>query len=71
LLVAPVPLETDSIHATDHPTERKAYAITLSLTCSGKASGPDYLRRFALEQVVATNSAAVGSNAWLIAIEDE
>jgi RHH-type proline utilization regulon transcriptional repressor/proline dehydrogenase/delta 1-pyrroline-5-carboxylate dehydrogenase len=36
-----------------------------------KAGGPDYLRRFALEQVVATNTAAVGGNASLIAIEDE
>jgi RHH-type proline utilization regulon transcriptional repressor/proline dehydrogenase/delta 1-pyrroline-5-carboxylate dehydrogenase len=36
-----------------------------------KAGGPDYLRRFALEQVVATNTAAAGGNASLIAIEDE
>jgi RHH-type proline utilization regulon transcriptional repressor/proline dehydrogenase/delta 1-pyrroline-5-carboxylate dehydrogenase len=36
-----------------------------------KAGGPDYVRRFALEQVVATNTAAAGGNASLIAIEDE
>jgi RHH-type proline utilization regulon transcriptional repressor/proline dehydrogenase/delta 1-pyrroline-5-carboxylate dehydrogenase len=36
-----------------------------------KAGGPDYLRRFALEQVVATNTAAAGGNASLIAMEDE
>ena len=36
-----------------------------------KAGGPDYLRRFALEQVVSTNTAAAGGNASLIAIEDE
>jgi RHH-type proline utilization regulon transcriptional repressor/proline dehydrogenase/delta 1-pyrroline-5-carboxylate dehydrogenase len=35
-----------------------------------KAGGPDYLRRFALEQVVATNTAASGGNASLIAMED-
>ena len=32
-----------------------------------KAGGPDYLRRFALEQVVSTNTAAAGGNASLIA----
>jgi RHH-type proline utilization regulon transcriptional repressor/proline dehydrogenase/delta 1-pyrroline-5-carboxylate dehydrogenase len=35
-----------------------------------KAGGPDYLRRFALEQVVSTNTAAAGGNASLIAMED-
>jgi RHH-type proline utilization regulon transcriptional repressor/proline dehydrogenase/delta 1-pyrroline-5-carboxylate dehydrogenase len=35
-----------------------------------KAGGPDYLRRFAVEQVVATNTAAVGGNASLIAMDD-
>ena len=32
-----------------------------------KAGGPNYLRRFALEQVVSVNTAAVGSNASLLA----
>jgi RHH-type proline utilization regulon transcriptional repressor/proline dehydrogenase/delta 1-pyrroline-5-carboxylate dehydrogenase len=32
-----------------------------------KAGGPDYLRRFAVEQTVATNTAAVGGNASLLA----
>lgn len=32
-----------------------------------KAGGPDYLRRFAVEQTVATNTAAVGGNAGLLA----
>jgi RHH-type proline utilization regulon transcriptional repressor/proline dehydrogenase/delta 1-pyrroline-5-carboxylate dehydrogenase len=36
-----------------------------------KAGGPDYLRRFALEQVVSVNTAAVGGNAALIAMGDE
>ena len=36
-----------------------------------KAGGPDYLRRFSLEQVVATNTAAAGGNASLIAMDDE
>jgi RHH-type proline utilization regulon transcriptional repressor/proline dehydrogenase/delta 1-pyrroline-5-carboxylate dehydrogenase len=36
-----------------------------------KAGGPDYVGRFAVEQVVATNTAAAGGNASLIAIEDE
>ena len=36
-----------------------------------KAGGPDYLRRFSLEQSVSTNTAAVGGNASLIAMEDE
>ena len=35
-----------------------------------KAGGPDYLRRFALEQVVSTNTAAAGGNASLIAMDD-
>ena len=35
-----------------------------------KAGGPDYLPRFALEQVVSVNTAAVGGNASLIAMED-
>jgi len=32
-----------------------------------KAGGPNYLRRFALEQVVSVNTAAVGGNASLLA----
>jgi RHH-type proline utilization regulon transcriptional repressor/proline dehydrogenase/delta 1-pyrroline-5-carboxylate dehydrogenase len=32
-----------------------------------KAGGPDYLRRFAIEQTVATNTAAIGGNASLLA----
>jgi RHH-type proline utilization regulon transcriptional repressor/proline dehydrogenase/delta 1-pyrroline-5-carboxylate dehydrogenase len=36
-----------------------------------KAGGPDYLRRFCLEQVVSINTAAAGGNASLIAMEDE
>jgi RHH-type proline utilization regulon transcriptional repressor/proline dehydrogenase/delta 1-pyrroline-5-carboxylate dehydrogenase len=36
-----------------------------------KAGGPDYLRRFALEQAVSINTAAAGGNASLIAMEDE
>jgi len=35
-----------------------------------KAGGPDYLRRFAFEQVVSTNTAAAGGNASLIAMDD-
>ncbi len=36
-----------------------------------KAGGPDYLSRFALEQVVSVNTAAAGGNASLIAMEDD
>jgi RHH-type proline utilization regulon transcriptional repressor/proline dehydrogenase/delta 1-pyrroline-5-carboxylate dehydrogenase len=36
-----------------------------------KAGGPDYLRRFAVEQVVSVNTAAAGGNASLIAMDDE
>ena len=36
-----------------------------------KAGGPDYLRRFALEQVVSINTAAAGGNASLIAMDDD
>jgi RHH-type proline utilization regulon transcriptional repressor/proline dehydrogenase/delta 1-pyrroline-5-carboxylate dehydrogenase len=36
-----------------------------------KAGGPDYLRRFAQEQVVSVNTAAAGGNASLIAMEDD
>jgi RHH-type transcriptional regulator, proline utilization regulon repressor / proline dehydrogenase / delta 1-pyrroline-5-carboxylate dehydrogenase len=32
-----------------------------------KAGGPNYLRRFALEQVVTVNTTAVGGNASLLA----
>ncbi|MCX7094407.1 MAG: bifunctional proline dehydrogenase/L-glutamate gamma-semialdehyde dehydrogenase PutA [Methylobacter sp.] len=32
-----------------------------------KAGGPDYLRRFAIEQTVTTNTAAIGGNATLLA----
>ncbi len=35
-----------------------------------KAGGPNYLRRFAVEQVVTVNTAAVGGNASLLATED-
>ena len=35
-----------------------------------KAGGPDYLRRFAAEQVVTVNTAAAGGNAGLLALED-
>jgi RHH-type proline utilization regulon transcriptional repressor/proline dehydrogenase/delta 1-pyrroline-5-carboxylate dehydrogenase len=33
-----------------------------------KAGGPDYLRRFTLEQTVTVNTAAAGGNASLIAM---
>jgi RHH-type proline utilization regulon transcriptional repressor/proline dehydrogenase/delta 1-pyrroline-5-carboxylate dehydrogenase len=36
-----------------------------------KAGGPNYLRRFANEQVVAINTAAAGGNASLLAAEEE
>jgi RHH-type proline utilization regulon transcriptional repressor/proline dehydrogenase/delta 1-pyrroline-5-carboxylate dehydrogenase len=36
-----------------------------------KAGGPDYLRRFAIEQVVSINTAAAGGNASLIALGDD
>jgi RHH-type proline utilization regulon transcriptional repressor/proline dehydrogenase/delta 1-pyrroline-5-carboxylate dehydrogenase len=36
-----------------------------------KAGGPDYLRRFAIEQVVSINTAAAGGNASLIAMGDD
>ncbi|MGZ8236719.1 MAG: aldehyde dehydrogenase family protein, partial [Methylobacter sp.] len=32
-----------------------------------KAGGPDYLRRFAIEQTVSVNTAALGGNAGLLA----
>jgi RHH-type proline utilization regulon transcriptional repressor/proline dehydrogenase/delta 1-pyrroline-5-carboxylate dehydrogenase len=35
-----------------------------------KAGGPDYLRRFALEQVISVNTAAFGGNATLLAEEE-
>jgi RHH-type transcriptional regulator, proline utilization regulon repressor / proline dehydrogenase / delta 1-pyrroline-5-carboxylate dehydrogenase len=35
-----------------------------------KAGGPDYLRRFAAEQVMTVNTAAAGGNAGLMALED-
>jgi RHH-type proline utilization regulon transcriptional repressor/proline dehydrogenase/delta 1-pyrroline-5-carboxylate dehydrogenase len=35
-----------------------------------KAGGPDYLLRFAAEQVITVNTAAVGGNAALLATED-
>src|SRR5207248_4735664 len=35
-----------------------------------KAGGPDYLRRFAQEQVVTINTAAAGGNASLFAVEE-
>ncbi len=35
-----------------------------------KAGGPDYLRRFSLEQSVSTNTAAAGGNATLLATEE-
>ncbi len=36
-----------------------------------KAGGPNYLRRFATEQVVTVNTAAAGGNASLLAAEEE
>ena len=36
-----------------------------------KAGGPNYLRRFAAEQVVTINTAAAGGNASLLAAEEE
>ena len=40
----------------------------MGLSGSGpKAGGPDYLRRFAIEQTVTTNTAAIGGNASLLA----
>ncbi|HEY6992575.1 MAG TPA: bifunctional proline dehydrogenase/L-glutamate gamma-semialdehyde dehydrogenase PutA [Xanthobacteraceae bacterium] len=43
-----------------------------SLSGTGpKAGGPNYLRRFAAEQVVTVNTAAAGGNASLLAAEDE
>jgi RHH-type proline utilization regulon transcriptional repressor/proline dehydrogenase/delta 1-pyrroline-5-carboxylate dehydrogenase len=36
-----------------------------------KAGGPNYLQRFALEQVVSTDTTAAGGNASLVTIEDE
>jgi RHH-type proline utilization regulon transcriptional repressor/proline dehydrogenase/delta 1-pyrroline-5-carboxylate dehydrogenase len=35
-----------------------------------KAGGPNYLQRFALEQVVTINTAAAGGNASLLAEEE-
>jgi RHH-type proline utilization regulon transcriptional repressor/proline dehydrogenase/delta 1-pyrroline-5-carboxylate dehydrogenase len=35
-----------------------------------KAGGPNYLRRFAAEQVVTVNTAAAGGNAGLLAQDD-
>jgi RHH-type proline utilization regulon transcriptional repressor/proline dehydrogenase/delta 1-pyrroline-5-carboxylate dehydrogenase len=35
-----------------------------------KAGGPNYLRRFVTEQVVAINTAASGGNASLFAVEE-
>jgi RHH-type proline utilization regulon transcriptional repressor/proline dehydrogenase/delta 1-pyrroline-5-carboxylate dehydrogenase len=35
-----------------------------------KAGGPDYLRRFGLEQTISTNTAAAGGNAALLATEE-
>jgi RHH-type proline utilization regulon transcriptional repressor/proline dehydrogenase/delta 1-pyrroline-5-carboxylate dehydrogenase len=35
-----------------------------------KAGGPNYLRRFATEQVVTVNSAAIGGNASLLVVDD-
>ena len=35
-----------------------------------KAGGPNYLRRFALEQVVTTNTAAAGGNVSLLTAEE-
>jgi RHH-type proline utilization regulon transcriptional repressor/proline dehydrogenase/delta 1-pyrroline-5-carboxylate dehydrogenase len=35
-----------------------------------KAGGPDYVRRFAAEQVVTVNTAAAGGNASLLTAEE-
>lgn len=43
-----------------------------SLSGTGpKAGGPNYLHRFATEQVVTVNTAAVGSNAGLLAQDEQ
>jgi len=36
-----------------------------------KAGGPNYLQRFALEQVISTDTTAAGGNASLVTLEDE
>ncbi len=36
-----------------------------------KAGGPHYLPRFAVEQTVSTNTAAVGGNATLLALASD
>jgi RHH-type proline utilization regulon transcriptional repressor/proline dehydrogenase/delta 1-pyrroline-5-carboxylate dehydrogenase len=36
-----------------------------------KAGGPHYLARFATEQTVSTNTAAVGGNASLLSLAEE
>jgi RHH-type proline utilization regulon transcriptional repressor/proline dehydrogenase/delta 1-pyrroline-5-carboxylate dehydrogenase len=36
-----------------------------------KAGGPNYLQRFALEQVVSTDTTAAGGNASLVTMEDQ
>ena len=36
-----------------------------------KAGGPDYLHRFSIEQVIATNTAAAGGNAGLLSLGEE
>jgi RHH-type proline utilization regulon transcriptional repressor/proline dehydrogenase/delta 1-pyrroline-5-carboxylate dehydrogenase len=36
-----------------------------------KAGGPHYLPRFSLERTVSVNTAAVGGNASLLALDDE
>ena len=36
-----------------------------------KAGGPNYLQRFALEQVISTDTTAAGGNASLVSLEDD
>jgi RHH-type proline utilization regulon transcriptional repressor/proline dehydrogenase/delta 1-pyrroline-5-carboxylate dehydrogenase len=50
--------------------EQRRFASWYAAGTGPKAGGPDYLRRFALEQVVTVNTAASGGNATLLS-EDE
>jgi hypothetical protein len=50
--------------------EQRRFASRYAAGTGPKAGGPDYLRRFALEQVVTVNTAASGGNATLLS-EDE
>jgi RHH-type proline utilization regulon transcriptional repressor/proline dehydrogenase/delta 1-pyrroline-5-carboxylate dehydrogenase len=50
--------------------EQRRFASRCAAGTGPKAGGPDYLHRFALEQVVTVNTAASGGNATLLS-EDE